>query len=333
VRRQEKQKGLKWNWTGIQQTKSMFEGWVKMRNQMTIFLPGLILLFGIAACVPQGPVGPTATQAPTASATLQPTTSLTPQATTTATASATATPIPPTATVTPIYVPTLPHTDIHFIKSGSRDLPYVALTFDLCQKPELPASFDQDIVDVLVQYNVPATFFMGGHWMATHPAQTRQLAAIPFFELGNHSWSHPDMVGLDETTLTQEIMKTQQELYALTGKQARLFRMPAGKYDTLALIMLAWHGLYVIQWDADSADPVPENDATMMSALVEKRVQNGSIVLMHANGRGWHTAEALPLIIADLRAKGYTFVTVPQLIGLDPLPDGSWAGPPVSMLP
>jgi peptidoglycan/xylan/chitin deacetylase (PgdA/CDA1 family) len=128
-------------------------------------------------------------------------------------------------------------------------------------------------------------------------------------------------------------MKAQQMLYDLTGRQARLFRLPAGKYDALALIMIAWHGMYVIQWDADSADPVPDNDAAMMSGLVEQRVHNGSIVLFHANGRGWHTAEALPIIIADLRAQGYTFVTVSQLIGLDPLPDGSWAGSPESMLP
>jgi peptidoglycan/xylan/chitin deacetylase (PgdA/CDA1 family) len=300
-----------------------------MRSSNPAFLLGLTLLLVLASCRPQEltEVVPTGTSAPSSTSTLTP--SLTP----TASPSATDTRLPVTETPRPVYVPTLPHIDVHFIRNGSRDRPYVALTFDLCQKPELPAWFDQDIVDVLVQYEVPATFFMGGDWMRTHPTQTQELAGIPLFELGNHSWSHPDLEGLDEATLTQQVMKAQQMLYDLTGRQARLFRLPAGKYDVLALIMIAWHGLYIIQWDADSADPVPDNDAQMMSGLVEQRVHNGSIVLFHANGRGWHTAEALPIIIQDLRAEGYTFVTVSQLIGLEPLPDGSWAGPPESMLP
>ena len=298
-----------------------------MRNPRIAFLPGLIVLLVLVSCEPQAPARLAETEVPIVAATL--TASPTP----TVTPSATETGIPLTDTARPAYVPTLPHIDIHFIKNGSRDRPYVALTFDLCQKPELPAGFDQDIVDVLVQYDVPATFFIGGDWMRTHPAETGQLAAIPLFELGNHSWSHPDLESLDEARLTQEIMKAQQMLYELTGRQARLFRLPAGKYDAMALIMIAWHGLYIIQWDADSADPVPDNDAQMMSALVEERVRSGSIVLFHANGRGWHTAEALPLIIEHLRAEGYDFVTVSQLIGLDPLPDGSWAGEPESMLP
>jgi peptidoglycan/xylan/chitin deacetylase (PgdA/CDA1 family) len=286
-------------------------------------------MLALVSCGPRESTEAPSTWTPIPSYTWTSTSSLTP----TASPSGTATPIPFTATSRPAYVPTLPHIDVHFVRNGSRDRPYVALTFDMCQNPKLPAWYDREIVDVLVQYEVPATFFMGGDWMRTHPDETRELAAVPFFEMGNHSWSHPDFEGLDEATLTQEIMKTQQQLYELTGRQARLFRLPAGKYDALALIMLAWHGLYVIQWDADSADPVGDNDAGMMSGLVEQRVHNGSIVLFHANGRGWHTAEALPIIIADLRAEGYTFVTVPQLIGLDPLPDGSWAGPPESMLP
>jgi peptidoglycan/xylan/chitin deacetylase (PgdA/CDA1 family) len=76
-----------------------------------------------------------------------------------------------------------------------------------------------------------------------------------------------------------------------------------------------------IQWDADTADPVPDNSADNILKLVTERVQNGSIVLMHANGHGWHTAEALPAIIEYLRGQGYCLVTVSQLIGLKPIPE------------
>ena len=84
--------------------------------------------------------------------------------------------------------------------------------------------------------------------------------------------------------------------------------------------VIAWHGLYTIQWDVETGDPDPTIDAERMNWAVRERVQNGSIIIMHANGRGWHTAEALPEMIEYLRGQGYTLVTVSQLVGLEPLP-------------
>ena len=84
--------------------------------------------------------------------------------------------------------------------------------------------------------------------------------------------------------------------------------------------VLAWNGLYTIQWDVETGDPDPNIDAARMNRAVRERVQNGSIIIMHANGRGWHTAEALPEMIEYLQNQGYTLVTVSQLIGLEPLP-------------
>ncbi len=70
--------------------------------------------------------------------------------------------------------------------------------------------------------------------------------------------------------------------------------------------MIAWHGLYTIQWDVETGDPDPTIDAERMNWAVQNRVQNGSIIIMHANGRGWHTAEALPEMIEYLQGQGYT---------------------------
>ena len=221
----------------------------------------------------------------------------------------------------PDVAPTFPRTDVHLIYNGDRDQPYVALTFDMCQKPKLPSWFDADIVDALVEADAPATFFLGGDWMRTHPEETKLLAQYPQFELGNHSWSHPDMIDLEEIDMHREIVKTQNMLYSLTGRQSRLFRPPAGLYNTMLLSVVAYHGLYTIHWDADTADPVPDNDAENINKLVRERDQNGSIILMHGNGRGWHTAEALPEMIRYLRDSGYTLLTISQIIGLESLPD------------
>jgi peptidoglycan-N-acetylglucosamine deacetylase len=284
-----------------------------------------LMVFLLSACKTENAVdkpdveSPISSDVPIFTVTLQPTFIPSPQPTFTPAVM----PVPsliPTETQRPNIAPTLPHADAHFIYHGDRDKPYVALTFDLCQKPELPAWFDQRILDVLIQHDVPATFFMGGDWMRTHVDETLLLASNPKFELGNHSWSHPDLPGLSEETISKEILKTQNLLYELTGRQAKLFRLPAGLYDDLTLSVIAWHGLYTIQWDVETGDPDPTIDAERMNWAVRERVQNGSIVLMHANGRGWHTAEALPEMIQYLQSEGYTLVTVSQLLGLEPVP-------------
>lgn len=225
-----------------------------------------------------------------------------------------------TPTLIPDRPPVLEPIDVYFIEHGDRAKPLVALTFDLCQDPTNPSGFDQGIYDALLADEAPATFFLGGDWMRTHVDETRSLASIPYFELGNHSWSHPDFTTLEEIDMSREIMRTHKLLYQLTGQQSRLFRFPAGTYNTLALSVAAWHGMRSIQWDVVVADPVPDNTSEMILARVKQRVQNGSILVMHANERGWHTAEALPSMIQALRAEGYCLVTVSQLLGLEPLP-------------
>lgn len=240
----------------------------------------------------------------------------TPDVTSTVTVSFTPSPIP-TITATAYLTPTPPAA---LVTSGDWTLPYVALTFDMCQDPLYPAGYDARIVEVLQRYNVAATFFMGGDWMRTHPDETRLLGANPNFELGNHSWSHADFTTLTVEKMGQEIAMTEDVMFQLTGKRSHLFRFPSGFYNDTALQVVSEHGLYAVQWDSVTGDPDPTFDAATILAEVQRTVQNGSIIIMHGNGRGWHTAEALPLVIDYLQSKGYTLVTVSQLINLEPLP-------------
>lgn len=265
---------------------------MKIINRLNLFIP---LFF--AACT---------VSAQAATVTLLPAPSATP----------THTPSP-TFTFTPNPTPTLPAA---LITSGNWVAPYVALTFDMCQDPLYPAGFDAAIVDVLQRYGTAATFFMGGDWMRAHPEETKLLAANPNFEMGNHSWSHPDFTQLSEEEIGQEIEMTNEMLFQLTGRHSRLFRYPFGLYNDQALQIVARHGLYSIQWDSVTGDPDPNFDAAAILAEVQRTVRKGSIIIMHGNGRGWHTAEALPQIIEYLKSQGYTLVTVSQLIGLEPLP-------------
>ena len=231
-------------------------------------------------------------------------------------ATSTSTPLPaPTSMPNP--TPTLPAV---LITSGDWVSPYIALTFDMCQDPLYPAGFDAAVVDILQRYDVPATFFMGGDWMRTHPEETKLLAGNPNFELGNHSWSHPDFTQLSEEQMGQEIEQTEDMLFQTTGRHSRLFRLPFGFYNDEVLQVIAEHGLYTIQWDTVTGDPDPNFDAATILAEVQRTARKGSIIIMHGNGRGWHTAEALPQIIEYLKSNGYTLVTVSQIIGLEPMP-------------
>jgi peptidoglycan/xylan/chitin deacetylase (PgdA/CDA1 family) len=112
------------------------------------------------------------------------------------------------------------------ITHGPRELPRIALTFDLCQVPERPSGFDRQIVVLLEQERVAATFFAGGDWLRTHPEEARRLVANPRFELGNHSWGHPDLRRLSAEEIAAEIERTEAELIRVAGRTSRLFRSP-----------------------------------------------------------------------------------------------------------
>lgn len=197
---------------------------------------------------------------------------------------------------------------------GNRSRPQVALTFDLCETETKPAGFDPAIVAILQEKQAAATFFSGGLWLQSHPQEAKLLASEPRFELGNHSWSHPDLRQVDATTIDEEINQTEKLLTSVTGHSSRLFRLPFGFYDERVLKAVTASGVRIIQWDVVTGDPDRHVLAADIIAAVKHSAKNGSIIIMHANGRGWHTAEALPQVIDLLRQRGFELVTVSKLL-------------------
>ena len=220
-------------------------------------------------------------------------------------------------TQTPSVLP-LPPERRGLITNGDRTTNKVALTFDVCQAEGDLSGYDAEIVRVLIEHNASATFFLGGTWIRDHPENAKELAQNPLFELGNHSWSHADFTSIDTRKMLQEIELAQDQLFQLTGNQNLLFRLPYGFYTDEALSFIGENGLYTIQWDVVSGDPDPNIFAPAMVDWVLQQVQPGSIIIMHANGRGWHTAEALPILIQSLRDQGYTLVTISDLLNIQP---------------
>lgn len=210
----------------------------------------------------------------------------------------------------------------------------IALTFDLCERADDQTGYDGAIIDSLRHAQVPATFFAGGKWMKTHADRAMQLLADPLFEVGNHSWTHDNLRRVTGERLEQQILwpqvqyamlraellrQVQQrgfDAQALTHVQSvpRVFRFPYGTCNAAALRAVANAGLLAIQWDVVSGDPAPSQTASQIEATVLRTIKPGSIVVFHANGRGHGTAAALPHLVHTLRAQGFTFVTVSDLL-------------------
>ncbi len=189
----------------------------------------------------------------------------------------------------------------------------VALTFDACST--LDRSFyDDRITRVLVATKTPATLFISGRWAETHLRQMRSLAEIPLFEIANHSYIHPHMTEVPPERQREELVWTQQILLTLTGKLPRFFRAPYGEVDAELAGVAAQTGLRTVEYDFPSGDPDRHITKERLIEWVLAKARPGSIVVMHMNRRGWHTAEALPEIVAGLRAKGFVLSQVGEMV-------------------
>lgn len=190
----------------------------------------------------------------------------------------------------------------------------VALTFDACESVT-PATLDQRIVAVLAAENVPYTLFVSGRFARHQRDALAALAATGHVELENHSFNHPQhMERLSPERIRREVKDTEALIREITGRPSHLFRFPAGNYDPVALAEVEALGYRVVHWETPSGDPSPAASADSLLRWVLDHTHPGSIHIFHINGRGWHTAEALPRLIAKLRRQGYRFVRLDDML-------------------
>ena len=184
----------------------------------------------------------------------------------------------------------------------------VALSFDDGPTPKGVAA----ILPILDRYDAKATFFLIGEDLERHPEAAQQILAAGH-ELGNHTYSHQRNVGRSRAFYRDEIGKTAKLLRA-AGSDSDLFRPPYGRKLVGLPLEVEDAGLRTITWDvADRAEQFPDPKA--YAGDIVSRVRPGSIILIHPMYRGNGTArEALPIILAELRNRGYDIVTVSELI-------------------
>ncbi|GGC75681.1 hypothetical protein GCM10007216_02750 [Thalassobacillus devorans] len=196
------------------------------------------------------------------------------------------------------------------IYMGNADKKQIALTFD--DGPE--DTYTPKILEILKEKDVKATFFVMGERVREYPAELQKIHREGH-AIGNHTWDHPHLPELTEEEMTENILHTNTVIEEITGVKTDIIRPPFGEIDPDQLELLQKQGFESIMWTADSKDweGIPAEEIV---ERVMKDASPGAIVLQHnyhVEG-DFETVEALPELIDELRAEGYEFVTVPELV-------------------
>lgn len=190
----------------------------------------------------------------------------------------------------------------------------IALTFDDVPDPR----FTPQLLDVLRKYHVKATFFVVGSRAEKHPALVARIVREGHV-IGNHSYNHPEFGKIGMNEFRTQIIRTENIISALAGYKPRLIRPPYGDISESQLKWAKVHGYKLVNWNVDSLDWRSLPKAQVRNNIVA-HAGKGAIILQHGGGgRGSNlqgTIQALPEVITIMRKRGYTFVTVPQMLQL-----------------
>lgn len=190
----------------------------------------------------------------------------------------------------------------------------VALTFDACET-KTPSYFDKKILSFIIKNEIPVTIFLSGKFIERNKAEIRQLSLKPFISFQNHSYMHHmHMEELSDEAFIDDIEKTSVLIESITGKKPLFFRFPGGNYDNRTLKLVEKLGYKSVFWSFESGDPSKHVLTANLIDTVKNHVKNGSILIFHINGRGWHTSEALPDIVEHLKSEHYRFVKLEDMI-------------------
>jgi peptidoglycan-N-acetylglucosamine deacetylase len=188
---------------------------------------------------------------------------------------------------------------------GEKDL---ALTFNIGWGDEKA----EPILDILKKEGVKsATFFLSGSWAERHPDIVSRIQKEGY-EIGILGYNYEDYTELEDTKVAKDILKAQEAFKKLNVKEIKLVRAPTGHFDKRTLKIAKRLGYTVVHWSLDSKD--------WQNPGVEKIVENtknagkGDIILLHASDSAKQTANAVPLILQNIRQNGLKLVTVSEMI-------------------
>ena len=182
----------------------------------------------------------------------------------------------------------------------------IALTFD-----DGPGPYTAQLLDILDQHGAKATFFLIGSKVSSQANVVRSIHARGH-QLGNHSWSHPELPKLPVDQIAGEIDRTNDAIKQATGVTPTVMRPPYGAVNSAVLEQLRLRGMSSILWSVDTRDWADRNSEIVCSRAVAG-AHPGAIILMHDIHQT--SVNAVPCILSALKQQGYSFVTVQGLIG------------------
>ncbi|MBX7245242.1 MAG: polysaccharide deacetylase family protein, partial [Candidatus Sumerlaeaceae bacterium] len=188
----------------------------------------------------------------------------------------------------------------------------VALTFDDGPHPAYTPRF----IELLKSKNAKATFFLIGDNVKKNPEIAKSLVDNGF-EVGNHSWTHPILSKLTPAKAQDELSRTSDAIKEATGVLPTLMRPPYGSANKMVQDLCDSMKMKIICWNIDTNDWKKGSVAEAMTKLIMKNTHDGTIILMH--DRQESTYKTTEAVIDQLRAAGFEFVTVSELLGYEPV--------------
>jgi len=193
----------------------------------------------------------------------------------------------------------------------------VAITFDDGPSP----AHTPQILDILKEKGVKATFFVVGLHVKKYPDIARRIVAEGH-DIGNHTYTHKDLVPSTRRMVLAQIHKTDQAIKKVTGVSTRLFRPPRGIYGSATRkLVVDEEGYRLVLWSASSVDWRKTSPRAILRRIA-RHTRPGAILLFHDSGAlirregasRRNTVEALPMVIDLLKAKGYEIITISEMM-------------------
>ncbi|WP_141506288.1 polysaccharide deacetylase family protein [Paenibacillus luteus] len=195
------------------------------------------------------------------------------------------------------------------VEKPSKDAKLIALTFD--DGPD--KNYTSDILDILKDKDVKATFFVVGQQVTKNP-KVLQRIVDEGHAIGNHTYNHKDLSKLNKQQIIEEVKTADAAIKKAVGFTPVMFRAPYGAVSDTLKVLLKAGNRDMVGWNIDTRDWAGTSVAGIRK-MIKKEAKPGGIILMHSFG-GKHiknTVQALPGVIDDLKDMGYTFVFANQI--------------------
>lgn len=187
----------------------------------------------------------------------------------------------------------------------------IALTFD-----DGPGEYTDLLLDTLSEHGAAATFYVLGSKVADNTGALQRMSAEGH-EIGNHTWSHPDLTELSPQEIETELQRTDQAITQATGDEPGTVRPPYGALDQTVRQSV---GQPMLLWDVDTRDWESLDSAEVTDVAVQEAAE-GSVLLFHDIHAS--TVEAIPDVLEELKNDGYEVVTIEQLFDAHSMEPGS----------